>query len=106
VGREVAGAYPSGHVDLTRAGKGVTREGEDSVARYLLQAHSFKGEHQIADHVASLDLARCARILDPSPQRPRTMSVHSGVEAGRLLQRVLRSGSRRSFEDFEDAVRR
>ncbi|MCA1688809.1 MAG: hypothetical protein LC714_09570 [Actinobacteria bacterium] len=38
------------------------------IGRHLLEAHeSSRGEIQLADYVARLDLGECARILEASP---------------------------------------
>jgi hypothetical protein len=42
--------------------------GEQLFARHLREAHeSSKGERQLADYLARLDLGECARILAASP---------------------------------------
>jgi hypothetical protein len=49
-------------------GQGVQEVGEQLFARHLREAHeSLRGEHQLADYVARLDLDECARILAASP---------------------------------------
>jgi hypothetical protein len=84
------------------------REDEKLLGRHLSKAYSLKGEHQLAEYVANLDLSECTEILAASPQglsflashrdecrvgpgerrsfeeviRTWTMSVLSGVEAG------------------------
>jgi hypothetical protein len=49
-------------------GQGPQEVGEQLFARHLREAHeSLRGEHQLADYVARLDLDECARILAASP---------------------------------------
>jgi hypothetical protein len=49
-------------------GRGSQEAGEQLIARHLREAHeSTRGEHQLADYVARLDLGECARILELSP---------------------------------------
>jgi hypothetical protein len=41
---------------------------DEIIERHLREAHeSFKGERQLADYVAGLDLGECVRILAASP---------------------------------------
>ena len=47
---------------------GAEREGGEIIGRHLREAHEgSRGEHQLPDYVARLDLAECARILEASP---------------------------------------
>ena len=49
-------------------GRGSQKAGEQLIAGHLLEAHQrFRGERQLADYVAGLDLGECARILAASP---------------------------------------
>lgn len=42
--------------------------GDDAVGRHVREAHTrFKDEHQIAQYVARLELAECARVLAAIP---------------------------------------
>ena len=44
------------------------REDGNLIGRHLREAHeSSRGERQLADYVAGLDLGECARILEASP---------------------------------------
>ncbi|HET7270587.1 MAG TPA: hypothetical protein VFI90_05815 [Rubrobacter sp.] len=68
------------------------REDEDLVRWHLLKAHSLKGEHQLAEYVANLDLAECAQILATSPRTlPFLASNRDECRVG--------PGERRSFEE-------
>lgn len=62
------------------------------VGRHVREAHArFRGEHQIAQYVAWLDLRECARILSDAPD---------GLSRLARLRDECRVGSRetRSFE--------
>ncbi len=49
-------------------GQGSQEVGDQHFARHLREAHeSLRGEHQLADYVARLDLGECARILAAGP---------------------------------------
>jgi hypothetical protein len=49
-------------------GPGSREERVQLFARHLREAHgSIRGERQLADYVAGLDLGECARILAASP---------------------------------------
>ncbi len=49
-------------------GQGAQEVGEQLFARHLREAHErLRGEHQLADYVARLDLDECARILAAVP---------------------------------------
>jgi hypothetical protein len=52
------------------------REDGDLIGRHLREAHeSSRGERQLADYVARLDLAECARILEASPTTLASLAV-------------------------------
>ena len=60
---------------------------------HLREAHErFRGERQLADYVAQLDLGECARILEASP------TSLASLAALREECRV-EAGERRSFEE-------
>ena len=73
------------------------REDGDLISRHLREAHErFQGEHQLADYVAWLDLAECARILEASPMSLASLAVlreECRVEAGerRSFAQVIRT---------------
>jgi hypothetical protein len=49
-------------------GDSAERPDGDLIGRHLKEAHeSYRGEHQLADYVARLDLRECTRILEASP---------------------------------------
>ena len=49
-------------------GQGSQAAGERLIARHIREAHERgRGEIQLADYVASVDLAECARVLEASP---------------------------------------
>jgi hypothetical protein len=63
------------------------------IGRHLGEAHErFRGERQLADYVAQLDLGECARILEASP------TSLASLAALREECRV-EAGERRSFEE-------
>ena len=63
------------------------------IGRHLREAHErFRGERQLADYVAQLDLGECARILEASP------TSLASLAALREECRV-EAGERRSFEE-------
>jgi hypothetical protein len=72
---------------------GGSAEREDDVlGGHLRQAHeSSRGEGQLAEYVARLDLAECARILEASPTSLTSLAA---------LREECRvgAGERRSFE--------
>ena len=70
-------------------------EGPDGglIGRHLREAHErFRGERQLADYLAQLDLGECARILEASP------TSLASLAALREECRV-EAGERRSFEE-------
>ena len=63
------------------------------IGRHLREAHErFRGERQLANYVAQLDLGECARILEASP------TSLASLAALREECRV-EAGERRSFEE-------
>ena len=63
------------------------------IGRHLREAHErFRGERQLADYVAQLDLGECVRILEASP------TSLASLAALREECRV-EAGERRSFEE-------
>lgn len=80
----------------TAGGPGREEPHEEAVGRHLLEAHAvLKGEHQIAEYVARLELGECARILAARPD-----------DLGRLaaLRDECRVGPRET-RSFEDVIR-
>jgi hypothetical protein len=64
-----------------------------SIGRHLREAHErFRGERQLADYVAQLDLDECVRILETSP------TSLASLAALREECRV-EADERRSFEE-------
>ena len=64
------------------------------MGRHLREAHErFRGERQLADYVAQLDLGECARILEASP------TSLASLAALREECRV-EADERRSFEEL------
>lgn len=72
------------------------REDEDLVRWHLSKAHSLKGEHQLAEYVAYLDLAECAEILASSPRNLSYLATHRdecrvGPDERRSFEQVIRT---------------
>ena len=72
------------------------REGEDLVQWHLSKAHNLKGEHQLAEYVAYLDLAECAEILASSPRNLSFLATHRdecrvGPDERRSFEEVIRT---------------
>jgi hypothetical protein len=67
------------------------------IERHLREAHqSFRGERQLADYVARLDLGECARILAASPTSLASLAAlrdecRVGVEEKRSFEEVIRT---------------
>ena len=67
------------------------------IARHLREAHEgFRGEEQLAEYVARLDLGECARILEASPTNLASLAAlreECRVEAGerRSFVQVIRT---------------
>ncbi len=57
----------------------------DAIGRHILEAHAtLKGEHQIAEYVARLDVGECARILAAVPEDlPRLAGLRDECRVGR-----------------------
>jgi hypothetical protein len=73
------------------------RHDGDLIGRHLREAHeSSRGERQLADYVARLDLGECARILEASPTNLASLAAlreECRVEAGerRNFAQVIRT---------------
>ena len=67
------------------------------IDRHLREAHEgFRGERQLADYVASLDLGECARILEASPTSLASLAALRGecrveVDEKRSFEEVIRT---------------
>jgi hypothetical protein len=71
----------------------VEGSGERLIARHLREAHEgVRGERQLPDYVAQLDLAECARILEASPTSLASL-------AARRDECRVGEGEERSFEE-------
>ena len=68
--------------------------GERTIGKHVRMAHAtFKGEHQIAEYVARLEIEECARILAAAPEGlPLLAARRDEVRVG--------AGERRSFEEI------
>ena len=74
-------------------------EGPDGglIGRHLREAHErFRGERQLADYLAQLDLGECARILEASPTTLASLAAlreECRVEAdeSRTFEEVIRT---------------
>jgi hypothetical protein len=71
----------------------VEEAGEGPVGRHVRMAHAtFKGEHQIAEYVAQLEIGECAGILAAAPEGLPPL-------AARRDECRVGPGERRSFEE-------
>jgi len=72
----------------------VEEASEHTLGRHVQKAHAtFKGEHQIAQYVARLEIEECARILAAAPDAlPLLTARRDEVRVG--------AGERRSFEEI------
>lgn len=67
------------------------------VALHVRRAHEgFRGEHQLAEYVAALDIAECARMLAASPTGlPALAALREGCRVGpdetRSFEEVIRT---------------
>ena len=83
------------------------REAGDLIGRHLREAHeSFRGERQLADYVAQLDLTECARILEASPTSLASLAAlreECRVEADerRSFEQVIRTWTRHVLSGLE-----
>lgn len=61
------------------------RPEEDPIGRHVRAAHTrFKGEHQIAQYVARLEIGECARILSAAPEYlPQLARLRDECRVGR-----------------------
>jgi hypothetical protein len=79
----------------------------DLIGRHLREAHEgFRGERQLADYVAHLDLAECARILEASPTSLASLAAlreECRVEADerRSFEEVIRTWARHVLSGLE-----
>ena len=70
---------------------------EHTIGRHVRRAHTtIKGEHQIAEYVAQLDIEECARILVESPVRlpllaARRDECRVGPDKRRSFEEVIRT---------------
>lgn len=71
----------------------IRKRGAELIGEHVRRAHEeYRGEHQLAEYVAALDVAECARILAASP---------TGLSALASLREECRVGAdeRRGFEE-------
>lgn len=67
------------------------------VREHIRRAHEeFRGEHQLAEYVAALDVAECARILAASPTDLAVLAslreeCRVGAEERRNFEEVIRT---------------
>ncbi len=67
--------------------------GKQLIDRHLREVHKdFRGERQLADYVARLDLRECARILEASPTSLASL-------AARREECRVEADEKRSFEE-------
>jgi hypothetical protein len=66
---------------------------ERSIGRHVRMAHAtIKGEHQLAEYVARLEIGECARILAVAPESLPLLATHRD-------ECRVGPGERRSFEE-------
>ncbi|HEU4848299.1 MAG TPA: hypothetical protein VFT03_08875 [Rubrobacteraceae bacterium] len=66
---------------------------ERTIGRHVRMAHAtIKGEHQLAEYVARLEIGECARILAVAPESLRLLAT-------RRDECRVGPGERRSFEE-------
>ena len=76
---------------------GGERPDSGMIGRHLREAHErFRGERQLADYLAQLDLGECARILEASPTSLASLAAlreECRVEAdeSRSFEEVIRT---------------
>ena len=81
--------------------------GERRLRYHLLAAYTFvKGEHQLAEYVARLDLGECARILAASPMPLSTLAARDpasrvGAHEERGFEEVIRAWTLRVLSGVE-----
>lgn len=68
----------------------------------------MKGEHQLAEYVARLDLGACARILTASPMPLSTLVARDpvsrvGADEERGFEEVIRAWTLRVLSGMEEA---
>jgi hypothetical protein len=75
----------------------VEQPGERSVGRHVRMAHAtLKGEHQISEYVAGLEIGECARILATAPEglpplAARRDECRVGPDEERSFEEVIRT---------------
>lgn len=81
--------------------------GEERLRYHVLAAHAMiKGEHQLAEYVARLELGECARILAASPMPLSTLAARDpasrvGGEEDRGFEEVIRAWTLRVLSGVE-----
>lgn len=84
-----------------------SRGGEERLRYHVLAAHAMiKGEHQLAEYVARLDLGECARILAASPVPLSVLAVRDpaarvGGDKDRGFEGVIRAWALRILSGIE-----
>ena len=79
----------------------------DLINWHLGEAHEdFRGEHQLADYVARLELAECARILQASPTSLASLAAlreecRVEAEERRSFEEVIRTWTRHVLSGLE-----
>jgi hypothetical protein len=82
--------------DRARGSRG-HEAGEQLIGRHLREAHKdSKGERQLAEYVARLDLGECARILEASPVDLPSLAARRdecrvGANEERSFEEVIRT---------------
>jgi hypothetical protein len=77
------------------------------IERHLREAHeSFRGERQLADYVARLDLGECARILAASPTSLASLAALRdacwvGVDEKQSFKEVIRTRTLQELSGLE-----
>ncbi len=75
----------------------VEEEGEGAIGRHVRMAYAtFRGEHQIAEYVAQLEIEECARILAAAPDglpplAARRDECRVGPDEERSFEEVIRT---------------
>lgn len=81
--------------------------GEERLRYHILAAHTMiKGEHQLAEYVAKLELGECARILAASPIPLSTLAARDQAsrvdgDEDRSFEEVIRSWTLRVLSGIE-----
>ena len=82
----------------------VEGSGERLIAQHLQEAHEgIKGERQLPEYVAQLDLGECARILEASPTTLAARRDECQVEAGeeQSFEEVIRTWTLHALSGVE-----